>query len=145
MDEYGNLEKEKADKEQIKEQEKVIDGAKKEGKKAGLIQEEERVTGSVAGKIYAKYFRFAGGVIQIPVMLLLLAGYQGSSGASVQLRTMLTASADFYALAVANNLFLGFWTAESIHGFKSGDYMGTYAALGVAIAVFSFALSFHIR
>lgn len=86
MDEYGNLEKEKAEKEQKKEQEKAIDGPKKEGKKAGLIQEEERVTGSVAGKIYAKYFRFAGGLAQIPIMLLLLTGYQGSSGASVQLR-----------------------------------------------------------
>ncbi|EKM53211.1 uncharacterized protein PHACADRAFT_259405 [Phanerochaete carnosa HHB-10118-sp] len=124
MDEYGNLEKEKAEKEQKKEQEKAVDGAKKEGKKAGLIQEEERITGSVAGKVYARYFRFAGGLIQVPILLLLLAGYQGAS--------------------VANNLFLGFWTAQSIHGFRSGDYMGTYAALGISIAVFSFALSFHI-
>ena len=47
--------------------------------------------------------------------------------------------------SVANNLFLGFWTSQSIHGFKSGDYMATYAALGVAIAIFSFTLSFTIR
>ena len=45
---------------------------------------------------------------------------------------------------VANNLVLGFWTSSSIHGFSQGDYMGTYAALGVASGIFSFALSFSI-
>lgn len=46
---------------------------------------------------------------------------------------------------VANNLFLGFWTSQSIGGFSQGDYMGTYAGLGVGIAVFSFMLSFFMR
>jgi hypothetical protein len=31
---------------------------------------------------------------------------------------------------VGNNLFLGFWTAYNIPGFKQGDYMAVYAALG---------------
>lgn len=31
---------------------------------------------------------------------------------------------------VGNNLFLGFWTSKSIHGFRQGDYMAVYAALG---------------
>lgn len=47
--------------------------------------------------------------------------------------------------AVANNLFLGFWTAQSVRGFTQGDYMGTYAALGIASGIFSFALSLTIR
>jgi ATP-binding cassette subfamily C (CFTR/MRP) protein 1 len=46
---------------------------------------------------------------------------------------------------VGNNLFLGFWTAESIKGWTQGDYMGMYAGLGVAQAVFSFAVSFAFR
>ncbi|GJE92383.1 multidrug resistance-associated ABC transporter [Phanerochaete sordida] len=123
MEEYGSLEKEKAEAEK-KAEETTPDGAKKVGKKVGLMQDEERLTGSVAGSVYAKYFRFAGGLVRLPIILVLLAGYQGSN--------------------VANNLFLGFWTAQSIHGFKSGDYMGTYAALGMAIALFSYALSFVI-
>jgi hypothetical protein len=31
---------------------------------------------------------------------------------------------------VGNNLFLGFWTAKSIPGFRQGDYMAVYAGLG---------------
>ena len=44
--------------------------------------------------------------------------------------------------AVGNNLFLGFWTGNSIHGFRQGDYMVVYAALGLAQAFFSFLTSF---
>lgn len=32
---------------------------------------------------------------------------------------------------VAVNLFLGYWTAESIPGFTNGKYMAVYASLGV--------------
>jgi len=46
--------------------------------------------------------------------------------------------------AVANNLFLGYWTAESIKGFNQADYMGTYAALGIASALFSFGVSYAL-
>ena len=143
MDEYGNLEKEKGEKEGKRAEEKPADGAKKKGKKTGLMQEEERITGSVAGTVYAKYFRFAGGLIQVPIILLLLTGYQGANGEYTV--DGFADNTDCGTNTVANNLFLGFWTAQSIHGFKSGDYMGTYAALGIAIALFSFALSFHVR
>lgn len=46
--------------------------------------------------------------------------------------------------AVANNLFLGYWTAESIKGFAQSDYMGTYAALGIGYALFCFGLSYSL-
>jgi hypothetical protein len=45
---------------------------------------------------------------------------------------------------VANNLFLGFWTAESIQGFSQGKYMAVYGALGVAAAALEFATSLAI-
>ena len=31
---------------------------------------------------------------------------------------------------VGTTLFLGFWTSQSIHGFKQDDYMAVYASLG---------------
>lgn len=80
MDEFGNLEKESEEKAAKKDDDKVADPAKDKAKKVGLIQEEERLTGSVAGQVYAKYFRFAGGLVRMPVILVLLAGYQGASG-----------------------------------------------------------------
>ena len=46
---------------------------------------------------------------------------------------------------VANTLFLGFWTAQTIHGFTQADYIGTYTALGMASGIFSFLLSLTIR
>ena len=125
MEEYGSQEHDKDnDDEKLKDKE-VEEVENKIGKKGGLIQAEERLTGSVSSQVYVKYLRYAGGVFWAPVIALMLTGYQGAQ--------------------VANNLFLGFWTSQSIHGFGSADYMGTYAALGVAIAVFSFALSFTIR
>ncbi|KAJ3537700.1 hypothetical protein NM688_g6639 [Phlebia brevispora] len=131
MEEYGTQDKDDDDEEDEadkkgggKRKEKVSDAEDKTDKKDHLMQAEERLTGSVSSTVYVKYLRYAGGLIWAPILLLMLTAYQGSQ--------------------VANNLFLGFWTAESIHGFTSGDYMGTYAALGVAIAVFSFALSFSI-
>lgn len=125
MEEYGTQEKEKEEKvEDTKVAEKAADAAIDKGAKKGLMQEEERLTGSVSANVYARYLRSAGGLYHLPLILVLLAGYQGSS--------------------VANNLFLGFWTSQSIHGFRSGDYMGIYAALGIAIAIFSWALSFFM-
>jgi hypothetical protein len=59
-------------------------------------------------------------------------------------KSMLILAAIFFLL-VGNNLFLGFWTSESIPGFRQGDYMAVYAALGVAQGFFSFAGSFAFR
>jgi hypothetical protein len=48
----------------------------------------------------------------------------------------------YNVLPVGNNLFLAFWTSESIPGFSQSDYMTVYSALGVAQAVTTFAVSF---
>ncbi|TFK36264.1 cadmium ion transporter [Crucibulum laeve] len=89
---------------------------------AVLMQLEEREVGAVPWEVYKKYLRYAGGLIWAPIILLLLILDQGSQ--------------------VATTLFLGFWTAGSIHGFKQGDYMAVYVALGVAQATFSFLITF---
>ncbi|KAF4584938.1 hypothetical protein EYR40_001764 [Pleurotus pulmonarius] len=85
-----------------------------------LMQTEERNTGAVTWETYAKYLRFGGGIFWAPWIITLLALNQ--------------------AAAVGNNLFLGFWTGQTISGFTQGSYMGVYAGLGVANALFSFML-----
>ncbi|TFY55007.1 hypothetical protein EVJ58_g8525 [Rhodofomes roseus] len=129
IEEYGNMEKEKVKAEAQaveKVDESVALGASKESDVAQpqLMQEEERLTGSVSWKTYGAFFRYAGGLAWAPLLLLLVALMQGAQ--------------------VANNLFLGYWTAGSIKGFNQGDYMGTYAALGVASALFSFGVSYAL-
>ncbi|KAI0700341.1 multidrug resistance-associated ABC transporter [Cytidiella melzeri] len=125
MEEYGTREKEE-EVEEAKKDEGVdkAKGVKKDKSDKGLMQTEERLTGAVSGSVYKDYFRYAGGLIKVPIILLLLTGFQGAQ--------------------VANNLFLGFWTSQSIHNFNQGDYMGTYAGLGVAVGVFSFLFSYFI-
>ncbi|KAJ7163116.1 multidrug resistance-associated ABC transporter [Mycena filopes] len=125
MEDYGNLEEEKQavvadDKAAI-----IVDNKEKVDAKKGqaaLMQTEERMTGAVTFETYGKYFKFAGGLVWAPIILLLLTLTQ--------------------AAQVGNNLFLGFWTSSSIEGFHQGDYMAVYAGLGVASAFFSFLTSF---
>ena len=85
MEEYGTQDKDKdeeiEEKEGEKEEKKDADGDKsKDGKATHLMQEEERLTGSVSTTVYAKYLRFAGGLIWAPVILAMLIAYQGAQG-----------------------------------------------------------------
>lgn len=82
MEEYGTKEEEKEKKaEDTNEAVKVADNAKDTvGKKGGLMQAEERLTGSVSASVYSRYLRFAGGLLHLPIILALLVGYQGASG-----------------------------------------------------------------
>ncbi|SJL01375.1 uncharacterized protein ARMOST_04696 [Armillaria ostoyae] len=90
-------------------------------KNGALIRTEERYTGSVAWKTYRDYLRVAGGVIWAPILLLLLVLNQCSR--------------------VGNTVFLGFWTADGIHGFTQGQYMVVYAGIGVSQAIFTFLVA----
>ncbi|KAF9067926.1 multidrug resistance-associated ABC transporter [Rhodocollybia butyracea] len=124
MDEYGNLEAEAQakEKETKKEEFATSVGKADNSENAALMQKEERNTGAVTFQTYAKYLMFAGGLWWAPFILLVLTLAQ--------------------AAQVGNNLFLGFWTAESIPGFGQAQYIGVYAGLGIAQAVFQFLLSF---
>ncbi|CAK5271106.1 unnamed protein product [Mycena citricolor] len=123
MEEYGNLEQEEAEAEETEKEEAEKAEKKDEASKdqSALMQAEERSTGAVSWDVYSKYFQYGGSILWAPVILLLLTLSQ--------------------AAQVGNNLFLGFWTAESIPGFHQGDYMAVYAGLGFATSIFSFALS----
>ncbi|KAJ7607493.1 multidrug resistance-associated ABC transporter [Roridomyces roridus] len=122
MEEHGNIQQEE-DPAADDKMHTVADHKEAPKKpQAALMQKEERVTGAVSAETYAKYLQYAGGIVWAPVILLLLTMAQGAQ--------------------VSNNLFLGFWTARSIHGFTQGDYMVVYAALGFAQTFFSFLNSF---
>lgn len=128
MDDYGSLEE--AEKGSKKEG-AVANSPEELGNKkvdATLMQAEERNTGSVTWQVYAKYLHFAGGIIWAPVILLLLTLTQGAQGKIYQL--VVISQGNDNIILVGNNLFLGFWTARSIPGFRQGDYMAVYAVLG---------------
>lgn len=86
------------------------------GGAGGLISAEERNTGAVSWGVYLLYARHMGPLCFLALLFLLVA----------------------QASQVGNTLFLGFWSGESIKGFTQGEYIGVYAALGVAYALFTF-------
>lgn len=83
MDEYGTMDKKEdvdgADEKEKKEV-KPAQAGPDPSKSQALMQAEERVIGSVSGQVYLKYFRYAGGVVLIPLLLLVVTLYQGSQG-----------------------------------------------------------------
>lgn len=80
MEEYGTHEKDENAVSEEKEGGEDKDVTKVKDKKDKLMQDEERLTGAVSGSVYLEYFRFAGGIFKLPVILLLIAGFQGSFG-----------------------------------------------------------------
>ncbi|RXW22412.1 hypothetical protein EST38_g3441 [Candolleomyces aberdarensis] len=103
----------------------AVDSQLKEAKDV-LMQLEERNTGAVEWEVYKRYAGFAGGLSMIPLIIVLLLVGQ--------------------AVSVGNNLWLGFWTADSVDNFSTGQYMAVYAGfgLGEAVIVFLGSLAFFI-
>ncbi|KEP49841.1 multidrug resistance-associated ABC transporter [Rhizoctonia solani 123E] len=88
---------------------------------AKLMQGDERTTGAVGWGAYTSYIRAAGGLHWMPLLGLMLTLAQAAN--------------------VMSTLFLGFWTSNH-WGLPAGAYMGIYAGLGFATAIFSFLGSF---
>lgn len=84
MEDYGNLEKKEKEVATVaRADEPAMGPAKADAKDARpLMQKEERNTGAVTLKTYARYFRYAGGLFWIAVIILELILYQGASGES---------------------------------------------------------------
>ncbi|PPR03716.1 hypothetical protein CVT24_007391 [Panaeolus cyanescens] len=125
--EYGSLEEESengdAEPGSRRKKQDAVDAEGGGPKKADaqLMQTEERNTGAVEWNVYGRYLKYGGGLFWAPIILGLLTLAQGAQ--------------------VGNSLFLGFWTAGSVPGFRQGDYMAVYAALGAAQAVLVFAVT----
>jgi len=98
------------------------DTADPKGAGGKLILEEERETGAVSWHVYYSY-----------------AQSMGSMWWAVLFGSMLALT---QIAQVFNSLFLGFWTGSQIPGYTNGDYMAIYAALGVAMGVFTFGAMF---
>jgi len=98
------------------------DTADPKGASGKLILEEERETGAVSWHVYYSY-----------------AQSMGSMWWAVLFGSMLALT---QVAQVFNSLFLGFWTGSQIPGYTNGDYMAIYAALGVAMGVFTFGAMF---
>ncbi|KAJ6528504.1 multidrug resistance-associated ABC transporter [Mycena capillaripes] len=88
---------------------------------AVLMQVEERNTGAVTWTVYRRYLVYAGSAMWAFIVAALLISDQGSSTMS--------------------SIFLGWWTSQTIKDFTQGQYMGVYAGISAASAVFSFLLS----
>lgn len=108
-----------------------------------LMQAEERNTGQVEAMVYKKYLKAAGGLSWAPFLILLLTFQQTAQGIAISHQDSILYT--YLSFLVSNNLILGFWTAESIPGFRQGDYMALYAVLGVSQGIFSFGGSFAFR
>ncbi|RSH93382.1 hypothetical protein EHS25_007738 [Saitozyma podzolica] len=76
---------------------------------------EERETGSVSWQVYKSYARDTGSYMWVGIIAVLLLCGQAAN--------------------VANVLFLGYWSANSIEGFSQGEYMAVYAGLGMAMSL----------
>ena len=83
MEEYGSLDKVSVEEKVVKNDGTALsdggDGPIKTSQ-AGLMQAEERLTGSVSFSVYAGYLRFAGGILWVPIIISLLILSQAAQG-----------------------------------------------------------------
>ncbi|MCJ1276313.1 hypothetical protein MMC21_004118 [Puttea exsequens] len=87
---------------------------------AALMQQEERAVKAVSWGVYAAYVRASGSILYAPLVLFLLVLSQGAN--------------------ITTSLWLSWWTSNQF-GYSTGQYIGTYAALGVVQAFLMFAFS----
>jgi hypothetical protein len=82
MEEHGNSQREtEEDSTKGAAETKEEDEAKGAPEKsAALMQEEERFVGSVSWSTYSEFFKYAGGLIWMPIVLLWLVVGQGFQG-----------------------------------------------------------------
>ena len=114
------------EKENVINEDDIVDG-KQDAKKrkankrgAALMQQEERAVKSVSLGVYLAYVRATGSILFAPMVFLLLVIAQGAN--------------------ITTSLWLSWWTSNKF-GFTTGQYIGAYAALGVAQASLMFAYS----
>ena len=87
---------------------------------AALMQQEERAVKSVSWNVYIAYVRASGSILFAPLVFFLLVLSQGAN--------------------ITTSLWLSWWTSNKF-GFKTGQYIGAYAALGFIQAMLNFVFS----
>ena len=118
MEEFGSTgtQTEKAEEKEPEKKDKPTEGGGK------FLLDEEREIGAVSLRVYLKYGKAMGGWRWVGLCAVFLCVTQGAN--------------------VANSLFLGFWSGNSIASFKQGDYMAVYACLGLAVAIFTWLAAY---
>ncbi|KAI2473757.1 ATP-binding cassette transporter protein YOR1-like protein [Annulohypoxylon bovei var. microspora] len=95
--------------------------SKKKKKKAqGLMQAEERAVSSVPWSVYTAYVRASGGILNAPLVFIVLLLSQGAN--------------------IMTSLWLSYWTSDHF-GLTTGVYIGVYAGLGTVQALLMFLFS----
>ena len=114
-----------ANEDEIEEEKKYVKKIQKAKKGQALMQQEERAVQSVSWGVYAAYVRASGSMWFGPMVLGLLILSQGAN--------------------IATSLWLSFWTSNKFK-YRTGQYIGIYAALGIcqAILMFCFSVSLSI-
>lgn len=87
---------------------------------AALMQQEERAVKSVSLNVYIAYVRASGSILFAPLVFFFLVLAQGAN--------------------ITTSLWLSWWTSNKF-GFKTGQYIGAYAALGFIQAMMNFVFS----
>ncbi|QUC18541.1 uncharacterized protein UV8b_02782 [Ustilaginoidea virens] len=92
-------------------------------KGAALMQQEEMAQASVPWSVYGAYVRASGSILNAPLVVILQIVLQGAN--------------------IATNLWLSWWVSDKF-GFSTAQYIGTYVALGVVQALFTFMFSVYL-
>lgn len=130
MEEFGGQAEEEEEEEKEEEEEGIQEAKhsvaednrnKKAAEGAGMTQE-QRNTGTVAGKVFLDYFKAGRGSFMVPIILITVALMQ--------------------AATVLNAYWLVWWQEEHWGPGQLGLYMGVYAGLGVGQAIFLFFAGF---
>ncbi|ENH72073.1 Multidrug resistance-associated protein 1 [Fusarium oxysporum f. sp. cubense race 1] len=86
-----------------------------------VMQIEERVVGSVSGRTYIRYAQFGNAWLTVPLLILSIAIYQGTS--------------------VVSPLWLSWWQKNQYSTISEDAYMGGYAAFGAGQSLGLFCMS----
>ncbi|CAF3485428.1 unnamed protein product [Fusarium graminearum] len=86
-----------------------------------VMQTEERVVGSVSGRTYIRYAQFGNAFLTVPLLLLSIAIYQGTS--------------------IVSPLWLSWWQKNQYTSISEDAYMGGYAAFGAGQSLGLFCMS----
>ncbi|KAK4692035.1 hypothetical protein P7C71_g5091, partial [Lecanoromycetidae sp. Uapishka_2] len=105
---------------EIEDEKRDLKKRKQSKRGAALMQQEERAVKSVSWGVYAAYVRASGSLLHAPLVILILIISQGAN--------------------ITTSLWLSWWTSNKF-GYSTGQYIGAYAALGVAQAFLMFAFS----
>ncbi|KAH7183235.1 P-loop containing nucleoside triphosphate hydrolase protein [Fusarium flagelliforme] len=86
-----------------------------------VMQSEERVVGSVSGRTYIRYAQFGNAFLTVPLLILSIAIYQGTS--------------------IVSPLWLSWWQKTQYTSISEDAYMGGYAAFGAGQSIGLFCMS----